>query len=141
MVFAQQARPALEVATIVRQAARFFQLEVVFEHLAEGVAPPIEAATRVRIGDESRVCVGRPKELEDQAAAEEAETRNGFTGMSQLAFRCATVWLVEAKGPSDQVALRIAAIMASVLLGPILAPDGSELFGVKTARGKLERMA
>jgi hypothetical protein len=131
----------LEVATIVRQAARFFQLEVAFEHIDEGVAPPIEAATRVRIGDETRLCVGRPKDAADQAAAEEAETRNGFTGMSQLAFRCETVWLVEATGEADKVALQIAAVLASVVLGPILAPAGGELFGVKTARAKLERLA
>ena len=141
MVFAQQARPALEVATIVRQAARFFQLEVAFEHIAEGVALPAEAATRVRVGDATRLCIGRPKDAADQAAAQEAEAQRGFTGLSQLAFRCETVWLVEAQGPSDVNALRIAAVLASVLLGPILAPDGAELFGVKTARGKLERMA
>ena len=71
--------------------------------------------------------------------------------MGLLARRCKTVWLI-ARGtsappstrdvnasPDDRVALLIAAVFASVLLGPIL--DGDEIFGVRTARLKLERPA
>jgi hypothetical protein len=47
------------------------------------------------------------------------------------------VWLVECEGPDDRAALRLAAILAGVLLGPILAPRGAALFGPKTARGEL----
>jgi hypothetical protein len=36
------------------------------------------------------------------------------------------------------LALRLAAILASVVLGPILDPETSEIFGVKTARLKIE---
>ena len=40
----------------------------------------------------------------------------------------------------DALALRLAAILASVLLGPILDARVPELFGVKTARAKLDAL-
>lgn len=70
--------------------------------------------------------------------------------MSLLAERCKMLWLVMIEGDAgasapdpdaDRVALTIAAILASSLLGPILSPNGDELFGVRTARLKLERRA
>jgi hypothetical protein len=48
------------------------------------------------------------------------------------------VWLISVEDETDPAALRIAAIVASVVLGPILSPQGTELFGVRTARLKLE---
>jgi hypothetical protein len=48
------------------------------------------------------------------------------------------MWILETEGDDDRVALRLAAILAGVLLGPILAPDGA-LIGPKTARERLER--
>jgi hypothetical protein len=51
------------------------------------------------------------------------------------------VWLVVRESPDDRVALTLAAILASALLGPVLAPEGDELFGVRTARLKLEGRA
>jgi hypothetical protein len=50
------------------------------------------------------------------------------------------VWLVSRKGDRDPLALRLASILASVLLGPILDVQSGELFGVKTARAKLDAM-
>ena len=55
-----------------------------------------------------------------------------------MARRCQTVWLVARTDDADPLALRLAAILASVVLGPILDARGPELFGVKTARAKLE---
>ena len=48
------------------------------------------------------------------------------------------VWLVTRDKEDDRVSLTIAAILASTLLGPILAPEGDAIFGVRTARMKLE---
>ena len=45
-----------------------------------------------------------------------------------------------ARRDPDPLALRLAAILASVLLGPILDVRVPELFGVKTARAKLEAL-
>jgi hypothetical protein len=50
------------------------------------------------------------------------------------------VWLVETASEPDRAALLLAAILASVVLGPILSPDGRDLFGVRTARAKLEAL-
>jgi hypothetical protein len=58
-------------------------------------------------------------------------------GLADLAARCPQVWLVEREEPEDLVALRLAAILAGVALGPILSPGAGELFGPKTARERL----
>jgi hypothetical protein len=44
---------------------------------------------------------------------------------------------VRAETPDDAVALRLAAIVAGVVLGPVLSPGGAALFGPKTARRTL----
>jgi hypothetical protein len=50
------------------------------------------------------------------------------------------VWLVSRADQADPLALRLAAILASVFLGPILDVRVPEIFGVKTARAKLEAL-
>ena len=73
----------------------------------------------------------------DLALAEEAEQRAGGGGLVLLARRCHTVWSVHREAEDDRLALRLAMILASILLGPVLDARGPELFGVKTARAKL----
>jgi hypothetical protein len=80
----------------------------------------------------------RVREPEDLVLAEQADAPVGPTGLVRLARRCEAVWLVERLDPSDTLGLRLATILASVLLGPILDPDSQSLFGVKTARAKIE---
>jgi hypothetical protein len=46
------------------------------------------------------------------------------------------VWVLQNEGSSDKTALLLAAIMASILLGPIV--DGLAIFGVRGARTRLE---
>jgi hypothetical protein len=141
-VFAQQEAPHLDVAALTHQARRFFEATV---DVAPGgaVELPYTIATRLSVvadagGRGARRCVARVADVQDWAAAEQAEARAGYTGLSLLARRCASVWIVEAEAEEDLVALRIAAVLASLLLGPILAPRGASLFGVRTARAKLE---
>jgi hypothetical protein len=92
----------------------------------------------------ARRCTARPRDDMDLADAERADQGAGFTGLALLARRCGYVWIVECEGEDlaaaarDRAALLIAAIVAGVGLGPILSPDRRELFGVKTARAKLE---
>lgn len=81
----------------------------------------------------------RPREAADLALAEAADARAGGTGLALVARRCGVVWLVVCEERHDRLALRLAAILASVLLGPIFDATSGELFGVKTARAKLER--
>jgi hypothetical protein len=85
-----------------------------------------------------RSAFARPATEDDWAAADAAETRAGTFGLARLARRCGMVWIIAAEGADDALALRLAAILASILLGPILPLDG-EIFGVKTARERLKR--
>ena len=63
----------------------------------------------------------RQRTAEDLELAEEAERRAGG-GLVTLARRCQTVLVVGRESPVDRLALRLAAILASVLLGPIVDP-------------------
>lgn len=80
----------------------------------------------------------RERSESDLAAAEEGERRAGGGGLVLVARRCGSVWLVTREADDDRVALRLAMILASVHLGPIVDPRGPDLFGVKTARAKLD---
>jgi hypothetical protein len=89
-----------------------------------------------------RAAHARPTEPEDLALAEAAEVKAAAEGgrgggLALLARRCGSVWLVERQDSADVLALRLAAILASVLLGPILDAGVPEVFGVKTAREKI----
>lgn len=84
-----------------------------------------------------RAASAGPREDADLALAAEAEARTGG-GLALLARRCPTVWRVTQEAEDDPLALRLAAILASILLGPIVDPRLPEIFGVKTARAKLE---
>jgi hypothetical protein len=142
LVFAQQEAPYLDVSALAQQARRFFEASVEVAG-GEQAELPYSIATRLAVvadagGGGARRCFARAADVTDWAAAEQAESRAGYTGLSLLARRCASVWLVEAESTDDPVALRIAAVLASLLLGPILAPGRAELFGVRTARIKLE---
>ena len=147
-VFAQRADAALDLPALKTQASRFFGAKLGLTVAKDyGPAPPnVDAAKVVVAKDDgtasgTRLCFGRPGEGNDYAAAEAAERQQNTYGMSLLARRCPTVWLVTREADDDRVALTIAAVLASSLLGPILTPTGDELFGVRTARMKLEGRA
>jgi len=75
------------------------------------------------------------------ASAQAAAVSMGGAGFDVLVKRTQRIWQLRlaAEGPRDGVTEElVAAILASVLLGPILARDG-KLFGVKTARERLAR--
>jgi hypothetical protein len=84
--------------------------------------------------------VARARTAADLDLADQAEARAGGGGLALLARRCPTVWRLARDGVQDAAALRIAAILASVLLGPVLDPTVPALFGVKTARERLEAL-
>jgi hypothetical protein len=143
-VFAQRKDARVEIDLWERHASQFFEarLGLVVPKRYDFDAPKVDAARVVLLptgGDQGiRLCYGRPRADDDLRIAEDADTRAGSPGLGLLARRCPTVWLVETSGDSDRLSLLLAAILASVVLGPILSPDGRELFGVRTARTKLE---
>ena len=131
-VFSQRPEARVDFDAWRLNAERFFGATLGLAELAA-----VDEARLVLEGATRRVR-GRPREEADLRDALAAEQRSGFTGMYDLARRCGSVWTVERQGAGDRVALLAAAVMASVMLGPILVDD--ELFGVRTARSKLERL-
>jgi hypothetical protein len=87
-----------------------------------------------------RAASRRARDAIDLVEAERAEARVGSSGLALLARRCPVVWTVEREEPEDALALLLAAILASLLLGPIFDRDAQALFGVKTARERLEAL-
>ena len=147
-VFAQRSDARFEADTWERHAAQFFATRAgltIPKRYDQHGAPPIVDAARVVVAPSdgppgTRFCFARPREDADFDAAEAADIRAGSPGLGLLARRCAYVWLVVPEGAGDRLALLCAAIVASVVLGPILSPDQQELFGVRTARAKLEKL-
>ena len=143
LVFAQRPDARFELAVWTDHAARYFETQLQGTKKQYPFEPPRVDAAFVTVQpqggrEEGRICFGRPRQDDDLLAGEEADAAAGWTGLALLAKRCASVWLVEAEGADDRASLLIAAILASVVLGPILAPGDRELFGVRTARLKLE---
>lgn len=144
MVFAQRSDARFDLHLISGQARRFFATELgLTADTSYGDVPPVVDQVHVVVAGPAgnsgvRHCAARPVTAEDREKAAFAEMRVTYTGLSGLANRCGYVWLVATDGPDDRAALLVAAILASVFLGPILSPDARELFGVKTARLKLE---
>lgn len=145
LVFSQGPNVVLDMEAVKRSAERFFAAKVglTVEKDYGGFDGPQEDAARVVLAAAdaagTRLVFGRRTTDADVVAAEAAERAQGTYGLALLAQRCPTAWLVVPEADDDPVALSIAAIFASVMLGPILAPDGETIFGVKTAREKLER--
>jgi hypothetical protein len=139
LVFAQRAQAHLEIDAWNQHGERFFGTRI-------GLAEPLDRGGRIVIAPEGcdpgvRSVEGRSRNEDDLVRADRAEARAGGGGLALLARRCPTVWLIEGQSPTDALALRLAAVMASVLLGPILDLAAGELFGVKTARMKLDAVA
>jgi hypothetical protein len=136
LVFAQRARAVLEVDAWNAHGERFFGTRI-------GLAEPLDNGGRLVIAPNGRdpglrAIEGRDRTEDDLVRADFAEARAGGGGLAALARRCQTVWLIERVSTTDLLALRLAAVMASVLLGPIVDPERSDIFGVKTARLRLE---
>jgi hypothetical protein len=131
-VFSQRPGTSPDAAEWIRHAERFFETRLVLESEPEGGV----RMTLTLVGPRepkplgSRACRCRPRSEEDLAFARAA---SGGAGLAELAARCPTVWRVDAESAADVIALRAAAIVAGVCLGPVLSPDG-RIFGPKTAR-------
>jgi hypothetical protein len=130
-VFSQDDSPRLRVREWQHNASRFFETPIELKE-SHGVV------AKLAVGPAAREVRGRLRDEDDLRDALEAENARG-NGMYDLAERrCGSVWLVEREGPEDRTALILAAVIASVCLGPILG-DGA-LFGVRTAREKINEL-
>jgi hypothetical protein len=82
------------------------------------------------------------KEPQIRSVGDAAANAIGGAGMDILVHRAKRIWQVSkevTRGEDRYAPLRIAAILASVLLAPIVPPEGNTIYGVKGARERLER--
>jgi hypothetical protein len=148
VVFAQRDDARVDVNAWNAQAERFFSTRLGLteeKRYDPHETPPRTDQARFVVAPATeapgiRLASGRPRDEDDLALAIDADDRAGNTGLALVARRCHTVWLVSREAEADPLALRLAAILASVVLGPVLDVRGPELFGVKTARAKLEAL-
>jgi hypothetical protein len=132
LVFSQHP-PQADVDAWNAHATRFFDTRL---ELASQT--PLLVAVRPFRGREGIVSLRvRPREDADLAVADDAERRGGGGGLALLARRCASVWVIDRHAEDDAIALRLAAILAASVLGPIVDPHETAIFGVKTARARL----
>jgi hypothetical protein len=123
---------------LTAHAARFFStvLELLEQNDSSLVVRLV--CSRPALRGDFRIAT-RATRRDDLMSARDAEARGRAAGMAALAEKCAQVWTIASAGdevPSEATFLTLAAICASVALGPVLPPDGSTLFGV---RGGIER--
>ena len=144
MVFSQSPYATIDAGVWERKAATFLEMRfgLVVPKVYDTPLPSSDAALVViatREGKGSlRLIQGRPRNANDIERAKNGEHLGAVGGgLFDLAMRCPSVWLVEAKDEDDHAALAIATIIAMVHLGPIVPPSGDALFGVRTARMKL----
>lgn len=150
VVFGQRADSAIDEAAARSNARRFFGADLTLGPDREPATshPEVDARWLRLTSDDPtasgrRVVYVRPAAPADHARAEDAEAtaaREGQRagGLSDLARRCPYAWLVLAPSDDDRVALTLAAVLATVLLGPIVTPSGRRIFGVRGARMALE---
>ncbi len=145
LVFAQREHAGLDEAALRVSAERYFGTTVGFTVRKRfGDAWPLRDAARVVVAPSTiaggvRLVVGGSVDERDLDRADAADLRAGRAGMFDLARRCSTAWHVERLGEDDRTALLLAAVLSTVLLGPIF--DGEKLFAVRTARALLEAPA
>ncbi|GAC1363177.1 MAG: hypothetical protein NVSMB47_15010 [Polyangiales bacterium] len=130
--------PALDAELLRRQAKRFFAAELgAFGPFAIDVLDVLGHTTRVAV---TTCAVGDAPELLDASHA--AMAALGGSGFQHLVARAVRVWQFASTpltGDDERAPLLLAAVTSSVLLAPIVAPGGSAIFGVKTARERLEK--
>jgi hypothetical protein len=151
-VFAQRQSAEFDVDAWSRHSAQFFGASLGLTCEKRPDAPrAVDAAGLVlaREGHDPavRIVFARPASADDHAAADRAGAAQPGAGLDALARRCGYVYLVVcepdagAAAASDRDALALAGVLASVLLGPVLPPDGASLFGVRGARERLATRA
>ncbi len=135
--------PRVEAARWAQQARTFLDAIMTVEgdpmsdSLALTVAP-LRAPHITRVPVQTLPLADCPAIL---AAAERGVGAIGGAGMDVLVARATRVWQVPRAVDGDPRApLVVAALLASVLLGPIVPPDEVTIYGVRGARVRLEKL-
>ncbi len=129
IVFAQDASPRIRAIDWRHNAERFFDVKLDITETS-----PTEA--RITIDGASRTITGRARTDEDLRDALAGDNGGGLYDLADR--RCKTVWCITRESVTDRTSLTIAAILASVHLGPILTD--TTLIGVRSARIRLSAL-
>jgi hypothetical protein len=140
----------IDLARWAHQARSFFgaKIELVQQKLyPDGRTPDADAAeVEVSRGREPKVTRVRLVTLpiddapEARVAGALGARAIGGAGFDALVERAQRVWQIDAEVPSGgdpRAPLTLAAVIAAVLLAPIVPPGGGVIFGVKGARERL----
>lgn len=143
LVFGQESPFPFELGTMRAYASRFLDAKVGFS--AEKKGPPRPNDLAFVLVHHARfnatvVVVSRPATAGDRALAERAESLAGGGGLASLAARCPRVFEVHggASADDDRASLLVACLLAGTSLGPVITPEGTSIFGVKSGRLRLE---
>ena len=137
--FAQQDEPEIDLEGLTRGAERHFEAR-----LSAGAANP--AGLHVQFETQPYGTVGftlkaRTATESDYARLGPAEAANHSHGMAGLGRRCTSLWeVVPDPGTAPAACFYFGALLASVALGPLLPPDGTGLYGVRSARLRAEAL-
>lgn len=153
-VFAPDATGRVELPRWVDHARTFLGAELAMvQRLThpDGVLPAAATLgfTLRRVGDEgapTRVRV-HTRPIDEAAGVREAGERAaraiGGAGMDALVRKATRAWMVEATpdgGGDARAPLVMAAVLAGVLLAPIVPPEGDAIFATKGARQRLDAL-
>lgn len=137
-VFSQEDAEAPPFEKLAANASRFFSATLELREANEASISVHLVVSRPHLAGDFRIA-SRVTTEDDRERARTAESRGRAGGMALLAEKCRHLWTLETTGddPASEAAhLTLAAICASVALGPVLPPDGATLYGV---RGAIER--
>jgi hypothetical protein len=139
LVFSQKA--VIDWGAIAAQGRQHFDVELTRSEGSSAAEMVLELAHDHPFRGRFRVSSRRVK-AEDQAPLNKAEARSSSWGMADLARRCSHVWEVQPDpGVSAAAGYYLAAILASVALGPLLPSDQSGLFGVRSCRLRADALS
>jgi hypothetical protein len=141
LIFARHAETSVDLARLLQNAARVFEPDIRVQQLGPGqLSGGFFAGVRVMMKGRrddwtaSFACRVRRATVTDLAAAREADARAREYMLSLLAEDCPLIWELDPEPPAQEKATALmAALVASAALGPVMAEDGSQLFGVRTA--------
>jgi hypothetical protein len=136
LVFCQAGRGVTDTAALVSRARSEASTELVIEEI---IAAPFGNALRLyasRGESDVRVTVvPRAATATDLNAVRDVEQRTRSEGLGDLAARCPLVIELSAEpGTQRSLVLEIAALVASMTLGPVLPLERDAIFGVRGAR-------
>jgi len=141
-IFAQRESLALDLVEIMRTTRLHFEATLEVQSANTDLRSAIVELSSAKHGYHGTFSLSTREATEqDWSDARDAEERGRAAGMATLAARCKTIWLVRAAGTNDERAsLNLSAILAAVVLGPVLPDDGATLFGVRGAMERLEKL-